>query len=362
MAAVSVRARKMRAAVLRGPQRIKMETLPVPKLGVNDVLVKVKAVGVCGSDVAYYGRGRADVPPPIVLGHEFTGEIAELGPTAKKLGLLKKGDRVVAEPVQSCGVCSACKSHMPNLCEKPVVLGVSVNGGFAEYCSVFHNYVHLLPDNVSYEEGAFTEPLACAIYGINKLQIELGDFAVVLGPGPIGIMMAQYIKSSGASEVALIGTRDYRLEMGKKLGANHILNTGDKRSKYYSADPLTEIKRLTDNRGADKVIVATGNVEANQLGARLGGPRSKTVFFGGASYGPDDFIKVYLWEGTLGDKEFLFSWLSPYTFRPALKAISSGLVKVKPLITHSFPLQKTGEAIETAEKRVGNAIKVQVKP
>lgn len=356
------RAHKMRAAVLRGPKSIKMETLPIPETGVNDVLVKVKAVGICGSDIAYYDRGRADIPPPIVLGHEFTGEIAELGPTAKRLGLLKTGDRVVVEPVQSCGVCSACKNRTPNLCEKPVVIGVTVNGGFAEYCSVFHNYVHLLPDKVSYEEGAFTEPLACAIYGIGKLQIKPGDFAVVLGPGPIGIMMTQYIKSSGASEVALIGTRDYRLETGKQLGADHILNTRDKTSKHYSTDPLAEIKLLTHNRGADKVIVATGSVEANQLGARLGGPRSKTVFFGGASYGPDDFIKVHLWEGTLADKELLFSWLSPYTFRPALKAISSGLVKVKPLITHSFPLEKTGEAIEAAEKRLGNAIKVQVKP
>lgn len=359
---MSGKTEKMRAAVLRGPRTIKMETLPIPEVGVNDVLVKVKAVGVCGSDIAYYQRGKADVAPPIVLGHEFTGEIAELGPTAKKLGLLKIGDKVVAEPVQSCGVCSPCKNRTPNLCEKPVVLGVSVNGGFAEYCGVFHNYVHPLPDNVSYEEGAFTEPLACAIYGITKLQIEPGDFAVVLGPGPIGIMMTQYIKSSGASEVALIGTRDHRLEMGKQLGADYILNTREEASKYYSADPLTEVKRLTDNGGADKVIVATGNVEANQLGARLGGPRSKTVFFGGASYRPDDFIKVYLWEGTLADKELLFSWLSPYTFHPALKAIGSGLVKVKPLITHSFPLEKTGEAIETAEKRLGNAIKVQVKP
>lgn len=355
-------AKKMKAAMLLGPRTIKFEERDIPKVAANEVLLRVKAVGVCGSDVAYYRRGKADVPPPMALGHEFTAEITELGEFAERLGLLHEGDRVVVEPVQSCGVCSPCKNAMPNLCVKMVVLGVNVDGGFGEYCKAFYNYVHPLPDNVTYEEGAFTEPLACAVYGVRKMRISPGDFCVVVGPGPIGLMMVQYVKASGAGKVLLVGTRDYRLKMGMKLGADYAINVREKGSEFYARDPVEKIFQLNDRKGADAVIVATGDREASQQALKIGGSRSRTVFFGGAGYSPEDSVSLNLWEGTLADKEIAFSWLSPFTFPAALKAISRGLVKVKPLVTHTFPLEKTGEAIETAEKRLGNAIKVQVKP
>jgi len=355
-------ARKMKAALLYGPRTIKVEEKEVPRLGSNEVLLRVKAVGVCGSDVAYYQRGKADVPPPMALGHEFTAEIFELGEFAERLGLLREGERVVVEPVQSCGACSACKNAMPNLCIKMVVLGVNVDGGFSEYCKAFYNYMHPLPDRVSYEEGAFTEPLACAVYGVRKMKISPGDFCVVVGPGPIGLMMVQYVKASGAGKVVLVGTRDYRLKMGVNLGADYAINVREKESEFYARDLAEKIFELNDMKGADAVIVATGDKEANQQALRMGGSRSRTVFFGGAGYSPEDSVSLNLWDGTLADKEIAFSWLSPFTFPAALKAISRGLVKVKPLITHTFPLERTGEAIETAEKRLGNAIKVQVKP
>ena len=355
-------AKKMKAAMLLGPRTIRVEERDIPKLAANEVLLRVKAVGVCGSDVAYYRRGKADVPPPMALGHEFTAEITELGEFAERLGLLHEGGRVVVEPVQSCGVCSPCKNAMPNLCVKMVVLGVNVDGGFGEYCKAFYNYVHPLPDNVTYEEGAFTEPLACAVYGVRKMRISPGDFCVVVGPGPIGLMMVQYVKAFGAGRVLLVGTRDYRLKMGMKLGADYTINVREKGSEFYAGDPVEKIFELNDRKGADAVIVATGDREASQQALKIGGSRSRTVFFGGAGYGPEDSVSLNLWEGTLADKEIAFSWLSPFTFPAALKAISRGLVKVKPLVTHTFPLQKTGEAIETAEKRLGNAIKVQVKP
>lgn len=351
----------MKAAVLVGPKKIEVQEKDVPKIGPNELLLKVKAVGVCGSDIAYYQRGMADVPPPIVLGHEFTAEIVEIGEIPKRLGLLKEGNRVVVEPVQACGVCPSCKKAWTNLCIKPTVLGVTVDGGFAEYCKAFYNYVHPLPENVSYEEGAFTEPLACAVYGVRKMRISPGDFCAVIGPGPIGLMMLQYIKASGASKVALIGTRDYRLELGGKLGADYLINVKESSSKYYVEDPVAKVKELSGG-GADAVIVATGNIAANELGINIGGAKSRVVLFGGAGYDPEGYAKINLWQGTLRDMEIIFSWLSPYTFPDALKTISTGQVKVKPLITHTFPLEKTGEAIETVEKRVGNSIKVQVKP
>lgn len=218
----------MKAAVLKGPRKIELKEVPTPKIGVNDVLVKVEACGVCGSDIAYYQRGEADVPPPLILGHEFSGIVVELGETAKKLGILKEGDRVVAEPVMACGSCPSCKQGYPNMCEKPTVLGVTIDGGMAEFCAVRYNYLHKIPKDVSFDEAAFTEPLACALHAIKKLKIVPGISGAVIGPGPIGLMVAQYLKKSGLSPVILIGTRDYRLEAGLKLGVDYVINVKDK--------------------------------------------------------------------------------------------------------------------------------------
>lgn len=352
----------MKAAVLKGPRTIEVEDLPTPKVGVNDVLMRVVACGVCGSDIAYYQRGKADVPPPIILGHEFSGEIVELGETARKLALFKEGDRVVAEPVMACGACSSCKQGRPNMCERPTVLGVTVNGGMAEYCVVRYDYLHKVPDGVSFEEAAFTEPLACALHGIRKLRISPGISAAVVGPGPIGLMVVQYLKKSGLSPVILVGTRDHRLEVGLKLGADFAINIKDKSSRYYSENPVEKIKELTDGKGVDRVFVATGSTEGNQLAVDIAGTRSIVVLFGGAGYDPTSRISIPLWEGTLKEVEFTFSWLSPYTFPEALNAIKKKLVDVKPLISHSFPLEKADKAIETAERRLENALKVQIKP
>lgn len=352
----------LKAAVLTDVKKVEIQERELSPLKSNEVLLKVKAVGVCGSDIAYYQRGQADIPPPIILGHEFTGEIEELGEIAKEQGILKEGDRVTAEPVQACGVCSACKNANPNLCMKPVVLGVNVDGGFAEYCKAQYNYLHLIPKNVSFEEGAFTEPLACAVYGVGKMKVQPGNFCAVVGPGPIGLMMVQYVKASGAGKVALIGTRDYRLKAGSELGADYLINAREAESKYYVENPVERLKEWNDGAGADSVIIATGNIQANELGINIAGAKSRVVFFGGAGYGPDDFAKINLWQGTLRDMELHYSWLSPYTFPEALQAINKGLVKVKPLITHTFKLSKTAEAIETVEERIGNSLKVQVKP
>ena len=356
---------KMKTSILYGPRDVKVEDKPIPKLTLSDVLVKVKVCGVCGSDVANYRRGSADgTPPPVAIGHEFVGEIVELGDqVSQKRPELKLGDRIVVEPYQPCGTCWSCMNAMPNLCARPRGIGgTDDGGGFSEYCRVNSRFVHRLSDNVSYEEGAFVEPLACALYGLRKMRIAPGDFCVVIGPGPIGLMMLQYIKASGAGKILLIGTRDYRIEVGQHLGADYVMNTSDGSSKYYVKDPLLQIKQWNRGRGADAVIIATGNASANELGINLGGPRSRIVLFGGAGYGPEDAVKVKLWEGTLMDREIIFSWLGPYTFSAAIEAIRDGLVKVKPLITHIYPLDKIIAAIETAESRSGNAIKVLVKP
>jgi len=231
----------------------------------------------------------------------------------------------------------------------------------AEFCAVRYDYLHKIPEGVSFEEAAFTEPLACALHGVKKLRISPGKSSAVIGPGPIGLMVVQYLKKAGSPPIILIGTRDYRLEVGLKLGADNAINIKDKQSKYYAESVVDRVKGITGGEGVDRVFVATGDTYGNQLAVKIAGAKSVVVFFGGASYDPTSTISLPLWDATLGEKEFVFSWLSPYTFPEALMAIQKKLVDVTSLITHSLMLEDAGKAIETAEGRIGNALKIQVR-
>ena len=214
----------MKAMVFHEPLRMQMEKLSIPKIGSDEVLVRVKACGICGSDISYYyglspletatGRG------PLILGHELSGEIVELGSIPKQQGIFKVGDRVTVDPDASCNACTYCKKGQVNFCDNLAGLGVSKNGGFAEYVKSRHTGIFMLPDNVSYQQAAFSEPLACAMYSIRNLEVDLGVFCVIIGPGPIGLIQTQLIKAAGAGTIVVVGTRDYRLEYAREMGAD----------------------------------------------------------------------------------------------------------------------------------------------
>jgi threonine dehydrogenase-like Zn-dependent dehydrogenase len=225
-------AKTMKAQVFYEKEVMKAEEVPVPEISDIEVLVKVRQVGICGSDISYfYGQSPVDTPTgkgPIILGHEFTGDVVKVGKVPASSHLFKEGDRVVVNPVQQCNACYACACGETHMCSNIRVLGVSVNGGFAEYCASGYTGLFKLPDNVSYEQGAFIEPLACAVNGMNKLDIKPGQFVAVYGPGPIGLMMVQMAKSLGAGKVALVGTRDFRLTPAKAMGADYLFNTKEK--------------------------------------------------------------------------------------------------------------------------------------
>lgn len=352
----------MKAQVFYEPLKMTLEDVPIPEIGADEVLIKVKACGICGSDIAYYfGKASLETPTgkgPLILGHEYCGEVAEVGSVATKL--FKPGDRVVLDPVQYCNACDVCYRGQTNLCENKTVLGVSTNGGFAEYSKSKYTGVHPLPDNVSFEHGALTEPLACAVYAIKNLAVEPGNFAVVIGPGAIGCMMVQLAKKSGAGAVALLGTRDYRLEIGKKLGADIIINDGEKGSKYYVADIKAKIADLTKGKMADRVVVATGSVEAMELALAISGRRSVIVFFG--LPGDKDFVRVPALSSILWDKTIRFSWLAPNTWQTALGALATGLVDVSPLVSHTYALKDLVQALGAVKDRVGNPMKPVVVP
>jgi len=355
-------AKTMKAQVFYEPNNMRLEQVPVPQPADDQVLFAVKACSICGSDVAYYyGASSLETPTgkgPLILGHEFAGEVVEVGKIPAKLGLFKPGDRVVADPVQYCNACPVCKKGQPNLCEYKAVLGVSANGGFAEYCVSHYTGLHKVPDGISWEHAALTEPLADALYAVNNMQIETGDCAVVIGPGAIGLMMVQLAKAAGAGKVVLVGTRDYRLEIGKKGGADVVINTQDKKSPHYAADLKKRIGELTGGMFADAVVTPTGAVEAMEEALAISGRRSRVVFFGL----PADtaVIKVPALQSILWDKTIRFSWLAPLTWPGAVKAIASGQVDLSMICTHRYPLDQLKEALADVKDRKGDPIKAVV--
>jgi len=356
----------MKAQVFYEPLKMSLEDVPIPAIAADEVLVKVKACGICGSDIAYYfGASSLETPTgkgPLILGHEYTGEVVEVGEIPKGLKLFKPGDRVVLDPVQYCNACDVCYRGQSNLCENKAVLGVSCDGGFAEFSKSKYTGVHPLPDSVSFEHGALTEPLACATYGIKNLAVELGNFCVVIGPGAIGCMMLQLAKSSGAGKVVLIGgaNDDYRLEIGGKLGADVLINSTEKASPYYVEDVKARISGLTGGKMANRVIVPTGAVPAMELALAISGRRSTIVFFG--LPGDKDVLRVPVLQSILWDKTIRFSWLAPGTWQTALGALGSGLVDVSPLVSQTYPLKDLAKALGEVRDRVGNPMKPVVVP
>jgi threonine dehydrogenase-like Zn-dependent dehydrogenase len=355
---------KMKAWVFYEPLKMEWEEVDIPQLAPDEVLVKIKACGICGSDIAYYWGNSsletANGKGPLILGHEMSGEIVEVGDLPKQLGIFKVGDRVAIDPVQYCNACEVCKKGEVNLCENKTVLGVSVDGAFAEYMKTKYTAMFKLPENVSYEQGAFAEPMADAMYALQNLEVTLGDFCVVIGPGPIGLAQANLVKSAGAGTLVVVGTRDYRLDIAKHNGADYLFNVKDPKSKYYTKDVVKEIERLTDGKMADRVLVATGATAAMDLPFQISGRRSNIVFFG--LPGDKDVIKVPALETILWDKRINFSWLAPLTYPKALNAISSGLVDVNSLVTHKFPLRELKQGLEKVKNREGNPLKALVIP
>ena len=353
---------KMKAQVFYEPGDMRVEEVNIPRPAPDEVLVRVKASGICGSDIAYYwglsfletktGKG------PLILGHEFSGDVVELGEIPKNKALLEQGDRVTVDPVQYCDACRTCAKGKVNLCPNATVLGVSTNGAFAEYVRCKYTNVYKLPSNVTYEQGAFSEPLSCAIHAIEKLKIFIGDMCVVFGPGPIGCMMVQLAKHSGAGKVVMVGTRDYRLELAQKLGADEILNVKEKGSEWYVENLEDRIRDMSGGEMADKVVCATASLQAAHQALKISGRGSTVVFFG--LPGSDDVLEVPFLQNLLFDKDIRFAFRSPFTWNSTLQALSE-IVGTHSLISHQLTLERLAEGMDMVKKREGKAQKVLVK-
>lgn len=250
----------MKAALWYGVKDVRVEDIEEPKVLEGTVKVKVKWCGICGSDLHEYLGGPIFIPvgqphplsknvAPVVLGHEFSGEVVEVGEGVSKF---KKGDRVIVEPMVVCGECPACKEGKYNLCEKLGFHGLcGSGGGFAEYTVFPQEYIHKIPEGMSYEQAALVEPMAVALHSIRIAKFVTGNTALVLGSGPIGLATIECLKAAGASLVIVLQRKSIRQEYAKRAGADYVLDPNE-------CDIATEVKKLTGGLGVDVAFETTG--------------------------------------------------------------------------------------------------------
>ena len=352
----------MKAAVFYETEDIRLEDVSEPEAGPDEVLIRVLACGFCGSDIEYYyGRsplGTPDGKGPLVLGHEVCGQVVQAGGLAERYGLAE-GDRVAVNPVQSCNACNMCRAGKLQFCQNLTVLGVTMNGGFAEFAKTKIAHAYKLPDSLTDEQGAFVEMLSSAVYSVQRAEIEPENFAVVYGPGPVGLSMVQLLKNEGA-RVAIIGTRDYRLEIARSVGADYIWNDTDEASPYYVSDVAKAIQDVNNGALADRVLVATASVPANQQAIEISGPGSTVILMGLA--GPEDAISVPLLSNLYMDKTIRFSLLYPLQWPKTIRILEDNKIDTGKIITHSATLDGIAPAIERVLNRDDSVIKTVIKP
>lgn len=339
----------MKAAVFYQKHDLRVQELPMPEIGENDVLIKVHACGICGTDVhIFHGdEGAAQTPPGTVLGHEFAGEVVQAG---AKVTAVKPGDRVCVDPNQLCSACSYCKSGIGHFCENMTGIGTTVHGGFAEYCAVNESQVFPFPASLSYEEAAMTEPVACCVHGIDMCDISCGDTVVVIGGGMIGLIMLQLARIKGAAKLILIEPVEEKRQLAKKLGAD------------LTIDPIhQDTAAVLEENGITRiqtVIECVGKPSTIQQAIAIASKKSTVMMFGLTR--PDEEVAIKPFQ--IFKKEIVLkaSYINPYTQGRALALIAAGRVDVSSMVSTIAPLEQLPEIL--ADDSLRKTGKVIIRP
>jgi L-iditol 2-dehydrogenase len=342
----------MKAALLYGVKDLRVEETIKPEVDAGEILVKVKAATTCGTDLKIFQRGYVEgvIKLPTVFGHEWAGDVVEVG---EGVTWLKKGMRVRAGNSSPCLRCRMCQKEKYNLCEDMMWLW----DAYAEYIRVPARIVTLntqeIPPHVTYEEAAVTEPLACVLHGIEEAGVRLGDTVAIVGAGPIGLLHLLSAKKMGAGRLIISDTVDERLKLAQKIGADETINAKNK-------DTVEETKRLTDGYGADVVIEAIGLPATWEQALKMVRKGGTVLEFGGCPPGTE--IRVSTEQLHYGETTILGAFhTTPAHFRKALNLIASGTINVKPLITRKMKLDQIKEAFETLTTSKSD-IKIAVLP
>ena len=330
----------MKSAVFYGKHDMRVEESPMPKVEAEDVLIQVKACGICGTDVHIYegDKGAAEVTPPTILGHEFSGVVAEVGSAVTNV---KVGDRVCIDPNCYCGKCDFCRNGIAHYCTDMIGYGTTVNGGFAEYCSVNQRQVYKLGDHTTFEQGAMTEPVACCLHGMDMCNIHPCSSVVIIGGGMIGLLMLQLARLAGAARTALLEPVASKREVAKKLGADVCI------------DPIHEdVKAALAAAGmtwVNTVIECVGRTSTIEQAIDIVGNKGTVMMFGLTK--PDDTISLKPFEVFKKEIELKASYINPYTQKRALELIDSGRLDVSSMVYAVESLDNLADILAKPELR-----------
>lgn len=337
---------KMRAAVFEGNGVLQIKKVDRPEIvKPDDLIIGIEICSICGTDVHIMSVPPGYIADPgTILGHELVGKVVETGPGVRNI---KKGDRVVTNPNDYCGVCAYCQKNLPNLCENIIPMGIGAHGGFAEYVKASEKVTHKISPELPSEIAAFAEPLACLINAKNKIPVSPCDSVLVMGAGAIGLLFVQMMKACGAYPVIVSEPVAMRREYALNCGADFVVDPTKEDMAGYIMN-LTKI-------GVDYAIDVVGSqVFEGVKAVRKGG----TVLLFGFNLKARPSIEQYL----ITNKEVsvLGSWIANDSFPKAVKILESGTLNLKPLITHTLPLEKTAEGIEILRR--GEGIEILIDP
>ncbi len=319
----------MRSIVFYGKHDMRTEERDIPTPAADEVLINVKACGICGTDVHIYegDQGSANVDKPTILGHEFGGEVTAVGANVKNF---KVGDKVAVDPNWYCGNCKPCKDGIVHYCENMLSYGVTLDGGFAEYCAVNERVVYKIGENTNYEQAAMVEPLACCLHGIDMCEITSGDTVCIVGGGMIGLLMLQLAKIQGATKLILLEPVASKREVAIKLGADVVI------------DPINQdVKAELAKNSVDRiscVIECVGHPKTIAQAIDIAGYKSIVMMFGLTK--PEETVEVKPFD--IFKKEIVLksSFINPLTHQRAIDLIDSGRIDVSSMVYEVASLDK----------------------
>nr|WP_319776298.1 zinc-binding dehydrogenase [uncultured Sphaerochaeta sp.] len=340
----------MKSLYYVGEKQMVLREVPTPVPSENEYLIQVKSNGICGSDFEGYMGKTGRRTPPMIMGHEFSGVVAQV----PKGGKFQEGQKVVVFPKPYCGVCEFCRKGMVNVCPEGICMGVlDVDGSMCEYVTIEEKY--LLPfDGISFNEAAFTEPLAVAyrsVFKISDVELAEADYTLIIGAGTIGLMALALLKYRGAKHVIVSDATDFRLGIAKELGADYLVNP-------RTQDFLAEIATITSGKMIDFSIEAVGIAPTakNSLEClKIGGT---AVWIGNAQ----KIIEVNMQDIVTRELKIKGNYVYDLDgFADSLKLLSERKINIKPLITHSYKLEDGVQAFKDLENnREGKMLKVML--
>jgi len=338
----------MKAAVYYGRHDLRVTEVDQGPVGDNQVRVNVKYCGVCGTDIHIYEGegGSAPVTPPLIIGHEFSGVVTEVGKNVKSV---KVGDRVSVDPNDMCGECYFCRNGQAHFCTNSVGIGTTYPGGFAEYVTVREKQVYKIPDHLPFETAALVETVSCCLHGIDLCDIRAGTTVFIIGAGPIGLLMLQLAKMAGGGKIIVSEIVPEKRQLALKYGANVVIDP--------SVEDIGEVlKANSDCVGC--VIECAGTTRTVEQAIKYAGRGATVMLFGLVA--PEAEVAIKPYEVFRKELKITASFINPYTFGRAIEVLALGKVKVDDIITDIIPLDEINKVFEDASYRRRGKVLIKI--